>query len=325
MKRGLAASLMALAIAGTMASEPAWARDAGFSARDAYYSGDVARAFKLAPRAGERWIAGLAAYRLQKFDDARRYFEQVAADGAEDDWLRAAAAFWAARSVSAEGEPQDAVPLLRMAAGSPHTFYGMIAERQLTLLGQPQFIRTANLAAFGHDDHPTPELFPYGGFTLHKALVYAMVRQESRFDPYAVSPAGAVGLMQLMPAAAAYAAGDDSLKTNVIPLFDPPTNLRLGQDYFSWVLQSGGGEYDLLRTLAAYNGGPGTLQKTVERAGPGADTLTIIESLPSRETRAYVEQVAAAYWTYRRKFGMEPRTLDAAAMGLPLIDYRLDQ
>ena len=341
MKRRVAASLMVLSIAGMSMSGAVWAKDAkrsrgevsaaaaGFAARDAFYSGDIEKALKLAPKAGERWIAGLAAYRLARFDDARGFFEQVATDPAEDEWLRSAAAFWAARAVTAAGEPEDALPFLRMAAGTPHTFYGMIADRQLGLSGEARYIRVASLAgipaSFATDDYPTPELSPYGGFTLDKALVYAMVRQESRFNPYAVSPAGAVGLMQLMPAAAAQAAGDDALMTNVLPLFDEPTNLRIGQDYFAWVLERGGGGYDLMRSLAAYNGGPATLQKTIERVGPDADTLTVIESLPSRETRAYVEHVMAGYWTYRKKFGMEPRTLDAAATGARLIDYRLDR
>ena len=214
-----------------------------------------------------------------------------------------------------------------MAAMAPSTFYGMIAQRQLALGGQGQFIRVASLAAtpayWVSGDYPTPELFPAGGFTLPKALVYAMVRQESRFNPYAVSPAGAVGLMQLMPAAAAHAAGDDNLKTNVIPLFDEPTNLRLGQDYFRWLLDTGDG--DMLKAIAAYNGGPGTLQKTAARVGPEADTLMLIESLPARETRAYVEQVMVAYWNYRKKFGGETRTLDALANGARIIDFRLDQ
>ena len=50
------------------------------AARDAYYSGDIEKAFELAPRVEERWIAGLAAFRLQKFTDARRHFETVAHD-----------------------------------------------------------------------------------------------------------------------------------------------------------------------------------------------------------------------------------------------------
>lgn len=295
-------------------------------AREAYYSGHIDKAYAHAEKGGERWIAGLTAYRLGKFDEAKGFFEIVAADLSEDQWLRSAAAFWAARSLTAAGHGEAAEPFLRMAAMSPTTFYGMIAQRQLALK-DGGFIQLASLSGGwgGQDDHPTPELFPAGGFTVSKALVYAMVRQESRFNPYAVSPAGAVGLMQLMPAAAAFASGDDNMKFNVIPLFDEPTNLRLGQDYFAWLLSEGVGDYDVLKALAAYNGGPGTLQKTANRVGPDADTLTLIESLPSRETRQYVEKVMASYWTYQKKFGGETRTLDALAMGALVIDYRLDQ
>ena len=335
MKREMRGPLLALAVFGAMISgvadaKPRHAPATPAAAREAYYSGDIDKAFKLAPKAGEEWIAGLAAFRLQKFSEARGFFETVSSDYSEDEWLRSAAAFWAARSASAAGEPEEALPYLRLAAMAPSTFYGMIAQRQLGLAGAEQVIRVASLAGApaywpGADDFPTPELFPHGGFTLNKALVYAMVRQESRFDPYAVSPAGAVGLMQLMPAAAAYAAGDDNLMTNVIPLFDAPTNLRLGQDYFQWLLEAGVGDHDMLKAIAAYNGGPGTLQKTAARVGPEADTLMLIESLPSRETRTYVEQVMAAYWTYRRKFGGETRTLDALASGERVVDYRLDQ
>jgi soluble lytic murein transglycosylase-like protein len=338
MKRFVRGPLLALAVVAAMISGTAEAKSrrapqpTPAAARDAFYSGDIQKAFEIAPRVGERWIAGLAAFRLQKFAEARTHFETVAYDYSEDEWLRSAAAFWAARAAKQAGAPEAAEPLLRVAAMSPHTFYGMIAQRQLALLsGEDGFIRVASLAGspVGYlswgDDYPTPELSPAGGFTLYKPLVYAMVRQESRFNPYAVSPAGAVGLMQLMPAAAAYAAGDDNLLSNVIPLFDEPTNLRLGQDYFHWLLQTGVGDYDMLKAIAAYNGGPGTLQKTLARVGPDADPLMLIESLPSRETRNYVEQVMVAYWNYSKKFGGQTRTLDALANGARVVDYRLDQ
>lgn len=85
--------------------------------------------------------------------------------------------------------------------------------------------------SFAEPDYPTPVLEPKSGFTIDRALVYAIVRQESRFNPQAVSPAGAVGLMQVMPEAAARAAGDDKLKADMSPMFDPAFNLRVGQDY----------------------------------------------------------------------------------------------
>lgn len=174
-----------------------------------------------------------------------------------------------------------------------------------------------------------PELWPDGGFTLDRALVYALVRQESRFNPYAYSHAGAVGLMQVLPTSAAYAAGDDSLVNNIMPLFDPPVNLRVGQDYMSWLMQKGlgGGDqgYDLFRVIAAYNGGPGAVIKTRGRMEPDADALLFMESLPAKETREYVEKVAFGYWTYRRKWGQPTPTLDSAVRYERIVDMRIDQ
>lgn len=175
----------------------------------------------------------------------------------------------------------------------------------------------------GQAAYPTPALAPAGGFTIDKALVYAVVWQESRFNSLAVSPVGAVGMMQLMPTSAASVAGDPTLKSDPMTLFDVGKNLALGQQYISWIEENAGG-FDLLRTIAAYNGGPTTLARTEALVGPGADSLLVIESVPFAETRAYVKKVTAAYWTYRRQFGAATRTLDAAAAGLARIDMRLD-
>jgi soluble lytic murein transglycosylase-like protein len=171
--------------------------------------------------------------------------------------------------------------------------------------------------------YPTPELTPVSGFTLDKALVYAIVRQESAFNPGAVSPKGAVGLMQLMPDSAARMAGDERLKSDISPLFDPGYNLRLGQDYVAWLMDRGVGP-DLLKVVAAYNGGPGLVLKTSQLLGSQADDLMLIESLPAFETRAYVQKVVAGYWTYRRLFGEATPTLDALASGARQVDARLD-
>ena len=172
--------------------------------------------------------------------------------------------------------------------------------------------------------YPTPALQPAGGFTIDKSLVYAIVWQESRFNSLAVSPVGAVGLMQLMPPSAASMAGDPTLQSEPIHLFDTGQNLQLGQAYIRW-LENNAGHYDLLRTIAAYNGGPSTLARTENALPPGADSLMVIESFPFSESRAYVKKVVAAYWCYRRQFGAPTRTLDAVAQDLPTIDARLDE
>ncbi len=380
--------------------------DKGQSAREAYYSGDVRKALTLALAAGERWIAGLSAYRLDRFGDARAQFAVLASDKATDPWLRSAAAYWAGRSADRGGAMSEKTRFLKMAAELPETFYGMIAERQLAMAGidvvgdpiadllagvsddgraaaarfaaaEPRARRAAALAQVGRPadageelraglalakteaardswmalalalnpqgagvkapvvsrtvmrradagSFPLPALEPKGGFTLDPALVYALVRQESGFNALAISSAGAVGLMQLMPAAAARAAGDDKLIDDMSPLFDPAMNLRVGQDYFTWLMERGLNNFDLLRAVAAYNGGPGTLTRAAAQLGPNADSLLLIESLPALETRNYVEKVTAAYWTYRRLFGLPSGTLDALAAGEKTADIRLD-
>lgn len=332
--------------------------DPGFLARDAFYSGDVERAYPMAVEAGERWVAGLAAYRLQNYSDAFARFQSVAEDAAEDSWTRAGAAYWAARAAVAAGLDAFERPYLQMAADRPWTFYGMIAERQLGLaptvtfthpLVAPdvrlaeagdvlaQLIRVAStetaaagemapiadIDGFRPADYPSPDLAPLGGFTIDPALVYALVRQESRFNPLAVSAAGAVGLMQVLPSSAAFIAGDDRLNDRTL-LQDEALNLRLGQDYLTYLSQGLVGD-NMLLVVAAYNGGPGAVQKTYERVGRDADPLMLIESLPAKETREYVEKVMAGYWIYRREFGEDTPSLDALAAGATPISLAFDR
>ncbi|MFI4933758.1 MAG: lytic transglycosylase domain-containing protein [Caulobacterales bacterium] len=189
--------------------------------------------------------------------------------------------------------------------------------------GQHVEISLHNAAPAPSAVYPTPDLAPAGGYTVDKALVYAVVWQESRFNSLAVSPVGAIGLMQLMPPSAASMAGDTSLTHDPIPLFDTGKNLQLGQTYLNWLMEKSVG-YDILRAVAAYNGGPSTVNKTVTLLGPDTDSLMVIESVPYSETRGYVQKVMAAYWSYRRQFGAQSRTLDAVASDRPFIDARLD-
>jgi soluble lytic murein transglycosylase-like protein len=171
-------------------------------------------------------------------------------------------------------------------------------------------------------DFQTPALEPNSGFTVDKALVYAIVRQESGFNPRAMSPVGAIGLMQVMPASAALAERDESFKRKVSLLMEPGMNLRVGQDYLAYLMGRGVGT-DLLRVVAAYNAGPGAVLNTIAKVGD-KDPLLLIESLPALETRNYVEKVVQAYWTYKKIFGEATPTLDAAASGAQLIDVRYD-
>ena len=377
--------------------------------REAFYAGDVDTAYALATAGGERWIAGMASYRLGKFDEAFKWLSDLAQDEAQNEWVRSGAAWWAARSAATAGLTEQAGPYLKMAASTPYTFYGLIAAHQLGLdsvgsiatpqpLPQPSLfqrasdarptltpamvelvmgdararraaalaqaglkreagaeIRTALLGAgdsaarqmwrdlsyalnapltspddlrrisgvrFDPAQYDAPELKPRGGFTLEKALVYAIVRQESRFNTDAVSASGAYGLMQLMPATAGLVNGDARRPVAGSVLKNPAENLRIGQAYVQKLLDSVSG--DLIRTVASYNSGPGTILKTVARLGPDADSLLVIENMPGAQTREYVERVMSNYWIYRKLWSLPSPSLDAVAAGQAKVPAILD-
>jgi soluble lytic murein transglycosylase-like protein len=180
-------------------------------------------------------------------------------------------------------------------------------------MGRPDAAK-AGWARFDMGHFPTPQLFPKGGFTIDKALVYALVRQESRFNANSVSGSGAYGLMQLTAETAARLAGDEGLRRHPLDLRDPALNLRLGQDYVAKLLTLAKG--DVLRAVASYNGGPGVIRSMIAKMGDNADSLMMIESMPSGQTRDYVQRVMAGYWIYRQIFGQDSHTLDAAASGV---------
>jgi soluble lytic murein transglycosylase len=122
-------------------------------------------------------------------------------------------------------------------------------------------------------------------------LVLAVMREESRFHAGAVSVAGAVGLMQLMPSTAR------GMDPTVTPdgLTDPETSIRLGTTYLARRLRDFGG--DVALALAAYNAGAGAARRFAQFRG--ADTDEFIERIPFSETRAYVQRVLESYGIYR--------------------------
>lgn len=158
--------------------------------------------------------------------------------------------------------------------------------------------------------YPLPSWKPAGGFTVDQALLFAIMRQESGFNPSATSAAGAVGLMQLMPATARAvgAPGGPALK-------DPLTSMAFGQKYIRRLLDDSAVRGDLFMLAAAYNAGPGNLAKWKSVIRGGDDPLLFIESMPSAETRHFVERVIAAYWVYQARLGQARKSLESVANG----------
>ena len=130
---------------------------------------------------------------------------------------------------------------------------------------------------------------------LDPALVFGLIRQETRFMPQLKSSVGASGLMQVMPATAKYVAKKIGLPwTNPALISDPATNLKLGTAYLRMVLDDLGGSQPM--AAAAYNAGPGRPRRW--REGPTLETAVWAENIPFNETRDYVKKVmsnAAVY------------------------------
>jgi len=162
--------------------------------------------------------------------------------------------------------------------------------------------------------YPLPGWRAKGGFKVDRALIYAFVRQESSFDPRAKSPAGARGLMQLMPRTASSLDKRKKYRGRQRDqLYDPALNLALGQRYLDRLLGSRRVAGDLFRLTVAYNAGPGNLGKWQKKMRHGDDPLLFIESLPSLESRLFVERVMANLWIYRQRLGQATPTLAALA------------
>ena len=166
--------------------------------------------------------------------------------------------------------------------------------------------------------YPAMPWTPNKGFRIDRALMHAIVRQESRFNAAAENRvSGATGLMQLMPNTAFHVSKADIYRDagGRSLLKSPQHSLDLGQDYVEELLNNPQVGQDLLSLAIAYNAGPGKLAKwKAERTGM-SDPLLFLESLPYAETRNYVARVMANYWIYRMRFDQPNESMQALAEG----------
>jgi len=163
---------------------------------------------------------------------------------------------------------------------------------------------------------PVPRWTPKGGFSVDRALIFALMRQESQFLANVRSRAGATGVMQIMPATARSMASRLGLAAHDREsLGDPEVSLALAQEYLSVLLQSDKIGNNLILLAAAYNAGPGPIPRWLADEDVRNDPLLFLESIPSRQTRGYTERVLANYWIYRIRLGQPTTDLDALAAG----------
>lgn len=353
-----------------------------------YYGGDITRAYDLASKAADRsstyaplsgWIAGLSAWRQEKYAKAATYFKIPASSKYSSGWLASAGAYWTARAYERAGSLGRYTGWYERARRYERTFYGLAATKALGLphpfnwqtdtntpqpyktliAATPVGKRALELHAAGQRDMAEQELlrlqpqrqrdhealsafadeagmktlsrklgkysskpgnvkndstlYPIAHwlndeeYEVDPALIHAIVLQESKFNPKAQSPDGARGLMQIMPSTASLVVKDPTLQTaeGSQRLLDPKTNIQIGQRYLKNLLENRAVGGDVAKLLVAYNAGPGNLAKWNEHMKDITDPLLYIESIPSGQTREYVERVISSYWIYKLRSGRD--------------------
>ncbi|MEE2836991.1 MAG: transglycosylase SLT domain-containing protein [Myxococcota bacterium] len=142
-------------------------------------------------------------------------------------------------------------------------------------------------------------------------LMYALIRQESQFNPRAISSADALGLMQIIPPTAKQIAGwlrirNPSRKS----MLEPNLNIRLGSRYLAYLLKRYRGR--VAHAIAAYNAGPMRVDRW-KRRHQGRPIDEWVEEIPFDETRDYVKRVLSGYIGYRMRFGVENSSVMATS------------
>jgi soluble lytic murein transglycosylase len=169
--------------------------------------------------------------------------------------------------------------------------------------------------------YPVPRWTPIGGFNVDRALLFALMRQESEFLPRAQSNAGAVGLMQLMPATARAMLARHGVTMRprdqraLDAIADPEINMALAQDYIRLLLRDPHINGNLMLMATAYNGGLGAAQRAQSSPALRKDPLLYLESIPTGQTRVFTQRVLTNYWIYRLRLGQPSPDLDALAAG----------
>ena len=133
-------------------------------------------------------------------------------------------------------------------------------------------------------------------YQLEESLVYAVIFCESHFDKDAVSPAGAIGLMQVTEETGLWAAGQVGLEQETLNLKDPETNIRLGCWYLKWLDEKFSGVQET--GLAAYNAGHGNVAKWLADEEKSREFMKLDE-IPFGVTKSYVKRVQLAEKLYR--------------------------
>ncbi len=229
----------------------------------------------------------------------------------------------AIRLLYAAGEPEFALGMLIDLAESARdqTIASLLAElasqvqdaRAMVFIAKAAFARGLALQASAFPTFGMPAFKPFGP-AVDQAVVYAIARQESAFNPKAVSSADARGLLQVVPAtgraiAKKFGVAFDARKL----LTDPAFNLQIGSAELGDLLETFRGSYVL--AFAAYNAGRSRVNGWIEQYGdprdPRVDPIDWVERIPFTETRNYVQRVMENVQVYKVRLGKPGPMIDA--------------
>ena len=269
--------------------------------------GEVAAVLRKAARYDETLYGMLAREQLD---------ESLPADHARPDLTRAD---WAqlehapntrrAVMLAELGRRADADAMLRWQAqiGSPRDFTALARlARALGLSGAQRYLAYNAPRGISPDPAlrwPVTDRAPRGGWKVDPALAFAHALQESSFREDVVSPANAIGLMQVRPIAARENAGQVGMDASYLDLKDPAINLAIGQQALAALAASPSTQGKLPKVMAAYNAGMTPVARWNSEIRDHGDPLTWMESIPYWETRGYVNIVMRNYWMYLRQAG----------------------
>jgi soluble lytic murein transglycosylase-like protein len=251
--------------------------------------GQIDEGLKIAP---DHFIAGYVAYIGKRHDLALQHLAQFAVRVQREpnrnrrSEMLAKAGYWSTRILNETGRTAEAEVMRQATLRHPGTFYALLTDETNAIPARTNY--------------PAPQ-FIYTDARASRALVLAITREESRFNPRALSHAGAQGMMQVMPGTARRVAGWANVPVDMARVrSDPHYNVALGSTYLGFLLD----RYRNYPPLAAagYNAGEGCADRWIQALGDPrgqVDPLLWIEAIPIQETREYIKKVMASYTIYR--------------------------
>ena len=223
---------------------------------------------------------------------------EIGEDGFADELLRHQARI---------GDPSLYAPLSRLARD-----LGLPATQLWMAYNAPSGARPDAAARF-----PAPRWVPATGWKVDPALLFAHSLQESNFRTAVISPAGARGLMQVLPGTArGLTRNEPSMSGREKQLDLPDVNMAFGQSYLVQLRDSGATGGLLPKVIAAYNAGPLPISRWNAQIRDNGDPLLWMESIPYWETRGYVSIVMRNYWMYERQAGGPSESRIGLAQGM---------